>query len=93
MFSCFDGDKQGEYFLKKLFSLTNDVEFEKAVTSIIIAKSSNTFLSPNMWNQLGTRQDVLENERNEKRQFDKLPAKPFMSALNFFDEEFATQLY
>lgn len=93
IFACFDGDRQSEYFLNKLFSLKNEEEFERAVTSIIINKSSNVFLNPTMWDKLGERQKILEKEINLKRSFDELPEKPFMSEINFFSSEFlATEL-
>src|ERR1019366_4667187 len=66
LFSCFDEDRQSEYFLNKLFSLKNEDEFERAVTSIIINKSSNVFLNPTIWKKLGARQKILENEINIK---------------------------
>lgn len=88
LFSCFEGDRQSKYFLDKLFSMKDD-EFERAVTSIIINKSSNVFLNPTMWEKLGARQNTLEREINLKRSFDELPDKPFMSEINFFNKEFS----
>ena len=79
------GKRQSEYYPKKLFSLKSD-EFERSVTSIIINKSSNVFLNPAMWEKLGVKQEVLEKEINMVREFDKLPKKPFMSEINFFDK-------
>ncbi len=89
LFSCFEGDKQSEYFLNKLFSLQNEIEFEKAVTSIIINKASNVYLNPTMWDKLGVQQQILEDEINSERPFDELPKKPFMSKVNFFSGEFS----
>ena len=90
LFSCFDGDRQSGFFLNKLFSLKDD-EFDRAVTSIIINKSSNVFLNPTMWDKLGARQKTLENEINTKRPFDEESKKPFMSEINFFSEEFSAK--
>jgi hypothetical protein len=91
LFACFQADKQSEFFLNKLFSILNEEEFERAVTSIIVNKASNVFINPSMWEKLGERQNILEKEINIKRSFDELPEKPFMSEINFFSKEFSAK--
>lgn len=91
LLACFEGDTQSEYFLNKLFSITNEEEFERAVTSIIIDTASNVFIHPTMWDKFGDKQKILEKEINLKRSFSELPEKPFMSELNFFSKEFSAK--
>ena len=88
LFSCLKKDIHACGYLGTLNSLETSEEFERAVTSLIIGVNSNVFMSPKMWEQLGPRQNLLEKDINRKRPFDDSPEKPFLSQLNFFDQEF-----
>jgi len=87
--SCFNEDEHSKYYLNKLFSLVDENEFERALTSIIIEHGQNVFINPTMWDAFGELQNTLERERNIQRPFDSLPQKPYMSKLNFFASEYS----
>lgn len=90
--SCLKDDRQGEFYLNKLFSLKQEEEFERALISIIIGSGENTYLNPSMWGQLGDKQKILKDELNSKKPIERIEYKPFQSELNFFSKEFSTTI-
>jgi hypothetical protein len=89
LFACFKGDKSAEFYLKKLLSLESKDDFERAVSSLLIFSGTNTYLNPSLWQALGEKQEIIEKELNYKRKLDNISEKPFMSSINFFQDEYS----
>lgn len=91
--SCFSQDDAGISFLNELSELSYQ-RLEKVITSLIIARSSNLFFSPDFWNKLGRNEQrsfLQEREthiRDIHVKYDQF-GKFWISKFNFFDKRFA----
>lgn len=84
LFSSFAGDKNGEILLDELSQLSN-LDFEKAISSLLIFYTENTFFSPSIWNNLGkSGQKTLIEELNITKLKDIKFDSFFNSKINFF---------
>lgn len=85
--SCLKDDLNSCFYLKKLGSLRDNVQFQKAITGIILNScSDNTFLNPDFWNKLCLNDEdkLIAREVTKKRPLDKLDQKPYLASINLF---------
>ncbi|HVA98048.1 MAG TPA: hypothetical protein VNG53_04060 [Bacteroidia bacterium] len=87
--ACFEDDTKGKLFLDELNNIKSNLDFEKAISSVLINNAENTFFSPDVWTALGRqgqRQLCLELEDVIK----VIPKKFVHSKINFFDQKFSS---
>lgn len=86
--AAFPDDLKGRILLSELRELEN-VELEKAITSLIIANCENTFFSPKIWNKLNLNQKrILLDEVAINSESTKYKEIFFHSRINFFSKFF-----
>lgn len=88
--ACFNDDKKGIMLLDELAEIKYEVQFERAISSLIINNAENTFFSPALWNALsqsGQKQLCKELEYVAKGN----PTRFVNSKINFFDKQFSAQ--
>lgn len=86
--AAFPDDQNSITLLDELNSL-NDLQLEKAITSLIIANCENTFFSPKVWNSLSTKEKrALLDESESTTMAGNYEDRFFHSKFNFFDDRF-----
>ena len=89
IFACFHDDEKAILFFDELNDL-KDYHLEKAISSIIISCSENTFFAPALWDKLGEegqRQLCYELEED----FISIPKSFKHSKINFFEPKFSAE--
>jgi hypothetical protein len=88
--SCLKDDLNSSFYLKKLGSMKDNVEFQKAITGIILNScTDNTFFNPDFWKKLCVNDEdkLIAREVSKKRPLDKLDEKPYLASVNLFDKK------
>ena len=89
LFSCLPEQKKSVKFIDELSKLP-DLILEKAISSLIIAYVENTFISPEMWDNLGIKvQEQLLNELHlTNPMLRSMQSKFFHSKVNLLDKKY-----
>lgn len=86
--AVFPNDENGKILLNELEELDN-VELERAITSLIIANCENTFFSPKVWDKLNVNQKrILLDEFTVNTATEKYKDIFFNSRINFLSDYF-----
>lgn len=86
--ACFPNDKRSIALLDEL-ELLNDYQIRRVISSFLVFSAENTFISPSLWNALGTKgQKALCKELSNSASFN-VPNKFQFSEINFFSPQFA----
>jgi hypothetical protein len=87
--ACFSNDTKGKILLDELNNIKYPLQFEKAMSSLLINNADNTFFAPALWEALGTDgQRIL----CEELQSIYKPVNKFAdSKINFFDQKFSAK--
>ncbi|MFT6243406.1 MAG: hypothetical protein ACJA0U_001500 [Salibacteraceae bacterium] len=88
--SCLSDDLNSSFYLKKLGSMNDKVQCQRAISGIILNNcSDNTFLNPQFWDSLclNDKDKFIARKVSKKRPYDKLDREPYLSSINLFDSK------